>query len=469
MKKSTILLVERDSALRRHIASVLTPKKFSVIESTDPGYVLQLLRLKQCPDLFLVNGSVNSPEDGLQVARLLSDGRPRIPVIMLAMQSSEALLLAALRAGVADYLKLPCADDSLLGSVERVLSSARRSQEETLPFADALPTEPRRSSSSKAKVPLLIGQSPAMRQIKTYLDKVACSDSNTLITGETGTGKELVAALVHQLSRRRQRPFIGMNCAAIPDSLLESELFGHERGAFTGAHVMKEGALELGNGGTVFFDEIGDMSPYTQAKILRVIESKEIRRLGGKRSIPLDVRFIAATNRDLERLMAEEKFRPDLYFRLNVANVQLPPLRERKEDLLALCAHYIEEMNQQFGLAVEGFSEEAFSALLHYSWPGNIRELKNLIEAIFINQPAKQIAYADLPEHFRRRCLEAAGLPQDERDRLLGALFATQWNKRQAAQQLHWSRMTLYRKLRKYHISHSKQQSVASVMEPEGQ
>lgn len=430
MKTSMILLVERDSILRRRIASLLTHQGFVAIESTDPTYVLQLLRLNQCPDLFLVNVSVNSPGDGLHVAQLLYNGLHRVPVIVIAMQSSEDLLLTALRARVADYLKLPFADDLLISSIERTLSRFHHFRDNNLSSADSFSTESRRSFTSKATVPLLIGESPVMLQIKTYLDKVACSDSNTLITGETGTGKELVAAFVHKHSRRRQRSFMSINCAAIPDSLLESELFGYERGAFTGAHVMKEGALELANGGTVFFDEIGDMSLYTQAKILRAIESKEVRRLGGKRSISLDVRFIAATNRDLERLMTEEKFRPDLYFRLNVANVQMPPLRERKEDLLSLCSHYIQEMNRQFGLTVEGFSEEAFAALLSYSWPGNVRELKNLIEAAFITRPAKQIAYADLPEQFGRRCMETAGLPQDERDRLLSVLFATHWNKR---------------------------------------
>jgi transcriptional regulator with PAS, ATPase and Fis domain len=243
-----------------------------------------------------------------------------------------------------------------------------------------------------------------------------------------------------------------INCAAIPDSLLESELFGYERGAFTGAHALKEGALKLADGGTVFFDEIGDMSLYAQAKILRAIESKEVRRLGGKGSIPLNIRVISATNRNLEQLMAEDKFRADLYFRVNVASIQLPPLRERKEDLPALCDYHIRAFNQRFGLEVAGFSDEAFACLARYSWPGNVRELKNLIEATFINRPARRISLADLPDQFRRRLSEATGLPEDERDRLLHVLFATNWNKSQAAQQLHWSRMTVYRKMLKYHL-----------------
>src|SRR5262249_21354248 len=196
----------------------------------------------------------------------------------------------------------------------------------------------------------------------------------------------------------------------------------------------------------------GDMSSYAQAKILRAIESKSVERLGGTRSIPLDIRVIAATNRNLEQLVAEEKFRADLYYRLNVASIHLPPLRERKEDLPALCQYYIGEMNRQFGQRVEGVAAETLASLLRYAWPGNVRELKNLLEAAFINQPSQRISLADLPQQFRARLSAATGLPQDERDQLLDALFSTNWNKSQAAQKLHWSRMTLYRKIMKYHV-----------------
>jgi transcriptional regulator with PAS, ATPase and Fis domain len=243
-----------------------------------------------------------------------------------------------------------------------------------------------------------------------------------------------------------------INSAALPDSLLESELFGYEKGAFTGADSAREGQLQRADRGTVFFDEIGDMSTYTQAKILRAIESKEVRRLGGRDSHPLDLRILAATNQNLERLMAEEKFRADLYFRLNVATIHLPPLRDRKEDLPALCEHYIQEMNRQFGREVEGFTPEALAYLLRYEWPGNVRELKNLIEAAFIDLPARRITFIDLPKQCRQWVRDAAGLSQGERNRLLSALFSTHWNVSKAAQQLHWSRMTLYRKMEKYRI-----------------
>jgi transcriptional regulator with PAS, ATPase and Fis domain len=291
-----------------------------------------------------------------------------------------------------------------------------------------------------------------MRDINAYIGQVASTDSTVLVTGETGTGKELVAELIHMRSHRAGKPFISINCAAIPETLLESELFGYERGAFTGAHMQKEGALKLANEGTAFFDEIGDMSLEGQAKILKAIESKEIRRLGGRGSIPLDIRVIAATNQPLERSVADGRFRKDLYFRLNVARIHLPPLRDRREDIPPLVDHYIRELNGRFGREVQGLTEEAMEPLLRYEWPGNVRELKNLLEAIFVTRPPRRIALTDLPEQLRRRLAEAEGLPEDEREQLLSALFSTRWNKSQAARKLHWSRMTLYRKMAKFHI-----------------
>jgi DNA-binding NtrC family response regulator len=304
----------------------------------------------------------------------------------------------------------------------------------------------------------MIGESPSMGSVKTYLLKVASTDSNVLITGESGTGKELVAELIHRHSARRQKPLVCLNCAALPDSLLESELFGFEQGAFTGAHSRNTGKLQHAEGGTVFFDEVGDMSPYAQAKVLRLLESKQLQRLGANQSVSLNIRIVAATNQDLEARMAEGKFRRDLYFRLNVARIHLPPLRERKEDLPLLLEHYLREFNNRSGTRVEGFAEEALEELLSYDWPGNIRELKNLVEATFINldadKPAlsQRIFLQDLPEPFRSRLTDREADSQGERDRLLTALLSTRWNKSKAAQKLQWSRMTLYRKLAKYHL-----------------
>jgi transcriptional regulator with PAS, ATPase and Fis domain len=298
----------------------------------------------------------------------------------------------------------------------------------------------------------MIGGSSAMREIKAYILRIATTDCTVLITGETGTGKELAAEAIHRNSPRRQRPFVCINCAALPDSLLESELFGYERGAFTGAYSSYAGKLKLAEGGTVFFDEIGDMTQYAQAKILRAIEGKEVYRLGGKKGISIDVRVIAATNQDPERLVADRILREDLYHRLNVARVHLPPLRERKEEILPLLNHYTRVLNRRYGSEVIGLTEEALDSLLKYNWPGNVRELKNLLEAAFINLPSRKISFMDLPKMFQKKFKELEGLPQVERDSVLSALFACNWNKSKAAQKLHWSRMTLYRKMAKHQI-----------------
>jgi transcriptional regulator with PAS, ATPase and Fis domain len=289
--------------------------------------------------------------------------------------------------------------------------------------------------------------------LKNSLKKIAATDCTVLITGETGTGKELVARLVHNWSPRSEKPCVIINCAAIPDTLLESEVFGYEKGAFTGAYSSREGAIKAANQGTLFFDEIGEMSPYAQAKILRTIENKEVCPVGGRKNLPVNVRFIAATNQDLEQLMKEGKFRSDLYFRLNVARVQLPPLRERKGDIVLLLNYFRKKLNRQFGKKIEGFTEEAIAALIDHDWPGNVRELKNLLEATFINADG-QIGLEDFPSFFRGQAGDSENLSQEERSLLLAALSHNNWNKSKAAEQLRWSRMTLYRKLKKYNINH---------------
>jgi len=242
--------------------------------------------------------------------------------------------------------------------------------------------------------------------------------------------------------------------------LLESELFGYERGAFTGAQASRDGKLKLADGGTAFFDEIGDMSPYAQAKVLRVIETKEAYRVGGTRSVPLNFRLIAATNQDLEPLVAQGKFRKDLFFRLNVVRIHLPPLRQRRHDIPPLVDHYIRDLNRRLGVAITGVTAAALEALVRYDWPGNVRELKNLLEALAVDRPSGKIFRTKLPEHVRQWSRESEEAEPDyenasERDRVLSALFSTNWNKWKAAERLHWSRMTLYRKMAKYQITRS--------------
>jgi len=299
----------------------------------------------------------------------------------------------------------------------------------------------------------MIGNSPAMLHLQSYIGRVAATDSNVLITGETGTGKELVAQLIHGRSKRKDGPFLCVNCAAIPDTLLESELFGYERGAFTGALKRQEGKLRLANGGTILFDEIGEMSWQGQAKILRVIETRQVLRLGGTEKLALDIRILAATNRDEASLSSDGGFRKDLFFRLKVTHIHLLPLRDRKIDIPDLLDFYRKRFNAHFQCDVHGFNQEVLQLFLHYSWPGNIRELKNTIEELFLNSPSAWVGIGDLSDEVRSRLSFRDSTSYTESDRVLSALLETNWNKSKAAEKLHWSRMTLYRKLAKYHLT----------------
>jgi two-component system response regulator HydG/two-component system response regulator AtoC len=290
-----------------------------------------------------------------------------------------------------------------------------------------------------------------MQGVREQLHRVAASDATVLITGETGTGKELAARALHAGSGRPGR-LVPVNCAAIPEGLLESELFGYESGAFTGATRAREGLLQLAHRGTVFLDEIGEMGAIAQAKVLRAIETREVYRLGGKQPVPLDVRIVAATNIDLEEAIEQGRFRRDLYFRLNVARVHLPPLRQRRADIPAILDHYLQEMNARARRPVVGFAPHTLEALVAYDWPGNVRELKNLVESVFVTPPAQPIAPEDLPSIFRDRLARYCTLPTAERTRLMEALLAANWNKSRAAEMLQWSRMTLYRKMAKYSV-----------------
>lgn len=299
----------------------------------------------------------------------------------------------------------------------------------------------------------IIGSSAVMCELKRDMVQIAKSASTVLITGETGTGKELAAEFIHANSARRKQPFLCINCAAIPDSLLESELFGHAKGAFTGADEYRDGLLVSANGGTIFLDEIGDMSLCAQAKILRVVEKREVCRVGSNRGVQLDIRFIAATNHDLEAMANSGMFRKDLFFRLNVARIHLPPLRERREDIPFLWRHYCGDLINRAGASAPEFSEDFLRCLQTYGWPGNIRELKNLVESMFLKDLPEKIGVEHLPRHLRGLIESRTDLSQQERDALVTALFSAKWNKSEAAKKLHWSRMTLYRKIAKYQIS----------------
>ena len=298
----------------------------------------------------------------------------------------------------------------------------------------------------------LIGESEALNRIRAEVQRLANADSHTLITGETGTGKELVAQLIHANSPRATAPLVCLNCAALPEALLESELFGYERGAFTGAHTLTVGKLEDANGGTVFLDEIGEMSLPGQAKLLRALDSGELYRLGGRRAVRIDVRILAATNRSVDEGTRTGEFRPDLYYRINVGRIHLPPLRERREDILILAEHFCNALSARLNLTRPQMADEVRQALLDYSWPGNIRELLNAIESALLFRPADLIELAHLPDRFKRDLESPPPRIDGERDFIVSALESARWNKTRAAKALGWSRATLYRKLLKHNI-----------------
>ncbi len=359
---------------------------------------------------------------------------PHPPLLVVAIEGSEAFAVSSLRAGAADYLTEPLEIATFAEAISRWAPECKTISKET--------------DLSGGEV--LVGGSPVMQALRLQIRRVAATDCNVLITGETGTGKELVAQLIHQNSARKQHGLVCINCAAIPDSLLESELFGYERGAFTGANLANQGKLMAANHGTVFFDEIGDMSPLAQAKILRAIETKEVQRLGANRRHDTDIRILGATHHNLDDLASAATFRRDLYFRLNVGRIYLPPLRDRKTDIAGLVKHMVADLNKKLGRRVEGITSGAVRNLTQHDWPGNVRELKNVIERIFITLDESSIGVEDVARVLPQAQPPALSATDREKRSLEEALATCQGNKSKAAERLNWSRMTLYRKLAKY-------------------
>ena len=301
----------------------------------------------------------------------------------------------------------------------------------------------------------ILGRSEAIFALRRDIPKIAQSDAPALITGETGTGKEHFARSIHRQSRRSSKPFVAINCAAIPDALFESELFGFERGSVTGAVASRPGKAKLADGGTLFLDEIGDLSPYNQTKLLRLLEEKEAYPIGASAPEKFDLRVIAATNVDVEDAVSDGRFRSDLYYRINVARIDIPSLADRPEDIRLYIDHFIESFNRDRSTRVGGIDSDLLGLLVDYDWPGNIREIRNFVEAVFIDPPAGPITMRNIPNAFAHLRGSYSHLGAGECERMLAALEQTNWNKAQAAKTLHWSRMTLYRKMTKYNLARS--------------
>jgi DNA-binding NtrC family response regulator len=425
-----ILLLEGHSEVRRDMRALVSRLGFQSVEAADQETADRYLA--SSPPMLTIVGGEAMAEDCLKFVRRLRIQRPDLPVLFFPAESSEPLAIQALKARVTDYIKQPD-----FGGLETAIANALGPAIDQVPFVDPAPLLGQ----------TIAGPGLALDRVRRYIRKVAAVDCMLLITGETGTGKDLVAQAVHYNSARRLKPFVVLNCAAIPDDLVESELFGFERGAFTGAHAANSGKLTEADGGTVFLDEIGELNAFAQAKLLRVIENKEVQRLGAKQARPLDIRIIAATNQDLKQLAAEKRFRQDLFFRLNVAHCHIPPLRDRREDIPTLVQLFLQELNGRMSRRVQGLSPQVMDVFMRHSWPGNVRELKNLLEGLLVNSSGAWIDQHDLPDQFH-----PADSGSDERTLVLRALQSARWNKSKAAQTLNWSRMTLYRKMTKYEI-----------------
>jgi DNA-binding NtrC family response regulator len=382
--KKRVLLIDDETRVRTSLKMVLEPA-YEVLQAADAQEGIEVFR-KEGPDLVLLD-VILPGTDGLAVLQILREENKMTPVIMLTGTKSVKTAVDAMKLGAADYLSKPFEVDELRIVVGRALNSLDLEREVKQLRAQVV---------QRYAFHNLIGKSQGMQEIYAKIEQVSDSRTTVLISGESGTGKELVAKAIHYNSSRRDRPFIALNCAALPETLIESELFGHEKGSFTDATARRVGQFELANSGTLFLDEIGDLSPITQAKLLRVLQEREFTRIGGVQPIKVDVRIVAATNKNLDELVRKGQFREDLYYRINVIALYLPPLRERGEDIPLLAKHFLAKRVEEESRPHIEFGKEALELLTRYPWPGNVRELENIIEQAFIwSQNSAQI----MPEH----------------------------------------------------------------------
>jgi two-component system response regulator HydG len=440
-----VLVVDDDAAIREALSRTLDRMGFTVLLAEDGQAGLDLVREG---GVHILLADLMMPKlSGQELLKAAKAVAPDIEVILITGHGTVEDAVEAMKDGAYDFITKPFKRVQL----ERTIRRAAEKQ--------ALVLQNRRLQAqleSAHGLGRIVGASPAMLRLLELVRQVAPSTATVLIQGESGTGKELIADAIHQGSPRRDRPSIKVNCAALPETLLESELFGHERGAFTGAVAQKRGRFELADGGTLFMDEIGDLALPVQAKLLRVLQSGEFERVGGTRTLKVDVRLVAATNADLAARVREQRFREDLYYRLNVITVQLPPLRERREDIPLLAQHFLRKYAEKNGKAIAGFADETLDVLGSHSWPGNIRELENVIERAVILSRSSVLSPADLPEALTgnpqttRQLVVSIGTPlEDVEDRLISeTLRYTKGDKTLAARLLGVATRTIYRRMK---------------------
>ncbi|MGD0650244.1 MAG: sigma-54 dependent transcriptional regulator [Verrucomicrobiia bacterium] len=466
-----ILIVDDDADIRRAFRRNLEREDLQVIDASSGEEAIKRVAMER-PDLLMMDIRMGATS-GLDTLRKLRELDPKLTIIMMTAYGTTQTAIEAMKLGAYDYVLKPLDVPKLKTLIAAALKHARDMRQ-------VVSYQPLLTKEDYAEG--IVGKSEAMQQVFKLIGQVSMSEATVLITGESGTGKELVARAIYHHSKRTDQPFMAINCAAIPENLLESELFGHEKGAFTGAAERRVGKFEQCDHGTIFLDEIGDMPPATQTKILRVLQNGEFQRVGGNQTLQVDVRVIAATNKDPERLVAEKRFREDLYYRLNVVRIYLPPLRDRREDISVLVDYFLQKINKprQASAKIKGISPQALEVLQKYNWPGNVRELENVIERAAVVAHGETLMLDDLPAEVREprtvvappedvnAAIDAAVRPlfslarndsklkimaAVERELIIRALAETGGNQMQAAKLLGTTRATLRKRIEKFGIT----------------
>lgn len=450
----TVLVIDDERSILQSLKGILSDEGYQVSLAENGKVGMEILE-HEVPDLVLLDIAMPGM-DGIGVLSKIKAIFPFVPVIIMTGHGSIDMAVKAIKMGSYDFLEKPLEMDKLLLTVKNAIDFGNLQRENLL------------LKQKIEKQHAFIGNSPVIQILRRQIEQVAPTDAWILIYGENGSGKEVVAHEIHRLSQRRKRPFVEVNCAAIPEELIESELFGHEKGAFTGATSSKRGKFDMANEGTLFLDEIGDMSLKTQAKILRILEEQRFERVGGNKTIQVNVRVIAATNKNLEEEMKRGTFREDLYFRLNVIPFTVPPLRERGKDILLLAEYFLKEFTENRGKKQKILNDEAKTALMHYPWPGNVRELKNTMERLSIMVPSDVITLQDLPPEMLSRRVEAPAdvdeaffasatikeaVSQFERSYIIEKLRENEGNISRTAEKIGIARRNLTHKIKSYNIN----------------
>ena len=450
--QGSILIVDDEKGQREILTVILKKEGYDVADAPGVREALEQLGSREF-DLIMTDLKMQG-QSGLDLLEAVQAADPQQCVIIMTAHGSVDSAVEAMKKGAFDYLEKPLERDNLILTLRRAFERIGlvRENRVLLKRVEQIQT-----------IPNILGEHPKMREVFRIVSKIAATNSTVLIVGESGTGKELVARAIHDGSQRRDKPFMAINCAAIPDSLMESELFGHEKGSFTGANVRELGIFEAANGGTVFLDEIGEMNVAMQAKLLRAIQEKEIRRVGGKVNVPLDVRILSATNKELEQEIKRGNFREDLFYRLNVIRINLPPLRERGSDVKTLAEFFVKKYSQASGIAVEGISRSALKLLMNYTWPGNVRQLESVVERSVLMAESNYIEPEDLSAEVTLTSALSGGIPFElppegiafeelEKGIIIKAMERADWVIGKAAQLLGMSYKTLQYRLDKFGI-----------------